>query len=108
MKCKTCGTDHRGVAKHGGYCLDHQEKRAEAAEAHAAMLQECLGPNARILNQRRDDQIKQLTAERDELRRQLEQAKPFVLALKYGGDKNQRELREMAHDLETILNGGAT
>lgn len=39
MKCKTCGIDHRGVAKHGGYCLDHQEKRAEAAEARVVELE---------------------------------------------------------------------
>lgn len=39
MKCKVCGTDHRGVARHGGYCLDHQEKRAEAAEARVAELE---------------------------------------------------------------------
>lgn len=42
MKCKTCGTDHRGVAKHGGYCLDHQERRAEAAEARAASKSELI------------------------------------------------------------------
>lgn len=43
MKCKTCGTDHRGVAKHGGYCLAHQEQRAEAAESRIRDLEMIMG-----------------------------------------------------------------
>lgn len=78
MKCKICGTDHRGVAKHGGYCLDHQEDRAEAAEARADMLQEALGPNARILNKRRDEIIAQLEAERDEARMELQRIRTML------------------------------
>lgn len=40
MKCKVCGTEHRGIPKHGGYCLDHQENRAEASEARAAQAEQ--------------------------------------------------------------------
>lgn len=39
MKCKVCGTDHRGVARHGGYCLDHQERRAQVAETRADLAE---------------------------------------------------------------------
>lgn len=63
MKCKTCGTDHRGVAKHGGYCLDHQEQRAESAEA---ALQAVMTRAA------------QLEAERDEAQREIQQIRTML------------------------------
>lgn len=86
------------------FVAGHAEQRAEAAEARAAMLQEALGPNARILNKRRDDQIKQLTTERDELRDKLNDAMKISRGFVAERDELRRQLSEAQHAIDVLSN----
>lgn len=94
MKCKTCGTEHRGIPKHGGYCLDHQEQRAEAAELRAAELE--------VLAEQRLNEIIRLKQERAAAELNTSGSAQTIVTLKKERDEARLELQR----IRTMLDDG--